>query len=217
MVRVILNVIWLVLCGVWMSICYVLAGLVCFVLIITIPFGIAAFRIAGYVLWPFGRTIEQNPHAGLASIIGNVLWIILFGWWHRNPARPGQLQDHPDNPAAARGPHRPGGPRLRRSSLGGRSHNGESCSPGDPGRVTAAGPPSHFVIAANTFISGRADLVCLQRQLQARRDAFFWDGERPPVCQRQCVTLVYWCRSFRRGTSPGRACLLSSTWPQTCR
>ena len=80
-VRAILNVIWLVLCGVWMSICYVLAGLVCFVLIITIPFGIAAFRIAGYVLWPFGRTIEQNPHAGLASIIGNVLWIILFGWW----------------------------------------------------------------------------------------------------------------------------------------
>jgi uncharacterized membrane protein YccF (DUF307 family) len=69
-VRAILNVIWLVLCGVWMSICYVLAGLVCFVLIITIPFGIAAFRIAGYVLWPFGRTIEQNPHAGVASIIG---------------------------------------------------------------------------------------------------------------------------------------------------
>ena len=81
MVRAILNVIWLVFCGVWMSICYVLAGLVAFVLIITIPFGIAAFRIAGYVLWPFGRTIEQNPHAGVASIIGNVLWIILFGWW----------------------------------------------------------------------------------------------------------------------------------------
>ena len=81
MVRAILNVIWLVFCGVWMSICYVLAGLVCFVLIITIPFGIAAFRIAGYVLWPFGRTIEQNPRAGVASIIGNVLWIILFGWW----------------------------------------------------------------------------------------------------------------------------------------
>ena len=81
MVRVILNVIWLVFCGVWMAICYVLAGLVCFVLIITIPFGIAAFRIAGYVLWPFGRTIERNPRAGVASVIGNVLWIILFGWW----------------------------------------------------------------------------------------------------------------------------------------
>src|SRR6266536_4550782 len=84
MLRTILNVIWLVLCGFWMAIAYALAGLVCFVLfflVVTIPLGIAAFRIAGYVLWPFGRSIEQNPHAGVASIIGNVLWIILFGWW----------------------------------------------------------------------------------------------------------------------------------------
>jgi uncharacterized membrane protein YccF (DUF307 family) len=64
-----------------MAIAYVLAGIVCFVLIITIPFGIAAFRIAGYVLWPFGQTIERRPDSGAASMIGNVLWIILFGWW----------------------------------------------------------------------------------------------------------------------------------------
>jgi uncharacterized membrane protein YccF (DUF307 family) len=81
MLRAILNVIWLVLCGLWMAIAYVLAGLVAFVLIITIPFGIAAFRIAGYVLWPFGRTIERRPGAGVASMIGNVIWIVLFGWW----------------------------------------------------------------------------------------------------------------------------------------
>lgn len=71
--RVILNVIWLVLCGLWMAILYAIAGLLCFVLIITIPFGIASFRIAGYVLWPFGRTIERRPGAGVASVIGNVL------------------------------------------------------------------------------------------------------------------------------------------------
>ena len=81
MLRVILNVIWLVLEGIWMAIAYVLAGLVAFILIITIPFGIAAFRIAGYVLWPFGRTIERRPEAGVASLIGNIIWIILFGWW----------------------------------------------------------------------------------------------------------------------------------------
>ena len=81
MLRLILNVIWLVLEGLWMAIAYVLAGIVAFILIITIPFGIAAFRIAGYVLWPFGRTIERHPRAGIASVIGNVLWIILFGWW----------------------------------------------------------------------------------------------------------------------------------------
>jgi uncharacterized membrane protein YccF (DUF307 family) len=78
--RLILNVIWLVLCGWWMTILYVVAGLLAFILIITIPFGIAAFRIAGYVLWPFGRTIEPRRQAGIASLIGNIIWIILFGW-----------------------------------------------------------------------------------------------------------------------------------------
>ena len=80
MLRVILNVIWLVFCGLWMAILYAVAGVLCFLLIITIPFGIAAFRIAGYVLWPFGRTIARRSHAGVGSIIGNVLWVILFGW-----------------------------------------------------------------------------------------------------------------------------------------
>jgi uncharacterized membrane protein YccF (DUF307 family) len=81
--RVILNIIWLVLCGIWMAIGYAVAGLICFVLfflVITIPFGIAAFRIAGYVLWPFGRSIERRPTSGVGSLIGNILWVIFFGW-----------------------------------------------------------------------------------------------------------------------------------------
>jgi len=78
---VILNVIWLVLAGLWMAIAYVLVGLVAFILIITIPFGIAAFRIASYVLWPFGRTTVPRQDAGIGSLIGNIIWIILFGWW----------------------------------------------------------------------------------------------------------------------------------------
>jgi uncharacterized membrane protein YccF (DUF307 family) len=81
MLAAILNVIWLVLEGLWMAIAYLIVGIICFILIITIPFGIASWRIAGYVLWPFGRTIERRPGAGLASVIGNVLWVILFGWW----------------------------------------------------------------------------------------------------------------------------------------
>ena len=81
--RFVLNIIWLVLCGIWMAIAYAVAGLICFALfflVITIPFGIAAFRIAGYVLWPFGRTIDRRPGSGAASVIGNVLWVILLGW-----------------------------------------------------------------------------------------------------------------------------------------
>jgi uncharacterized membrane protein YccF (DUF307 family) len=80
-VRLLLNVIWIVLCGWWMAILYLLAALICFVLIITIPFGIAALRIAGFVLWPFGRQIEPRRDAGAGSLIGNILWIVLIGWW----------------------------------------------------------------------------------------------------------------------------------------
>jgi uncharacterized membrane protein YccF (DUF307 family) len=78
--RFILNVIWLVLCGWWMAIIYVLVGIVAAILIITIPFAIASFRIASYVIWPFGRSIEIRRDAGIASLIGNIIWIVLFGW-----------------------------------------------------------------------------------------------------------------------------------------
>jgi uncharacterized membrane protein YccF (DUF307 family) len=80
-VRVILNLIWLVLAGFWLALAYLLAAVICFILIITIPFGIAAGRIALYTLWPFGRTVVRRPDAGAASAIGNVLWIIFCGWW----------------------------------------------------------------------------------------------------------------------------------------
>jgi uncharacterized membrane protein YccF (DUF307 family) len=80
-VRLILNIIWLIFGGLWLALLYVLAAVICFVLIITIPFGIAALRIAGFALWPFGRTVVRKPTAGLGSAIGNVLWLILCGWW----------------------------------------------------------------------------------------------------------------------------------------
>jgi uncharacterized membrane protein YccF (DUF307 family) len=78
--RLILNLIWVILCGWWMAILYALAGIICFILIITIPFGIAAFRIASYVIWPFGRSVQVRRDFGCASMIGNVIWIVLVGW-----------------------------------------------------------------------------------------------------------------------------------------
>jgi uncharacterized membrane protein YccF (DUF307 family) len=80
-VRLILNVIWFVLAGLWMAIGYAFAALICFILIITIPFGIAALRIAIFALWPFGRTVVERADAGIASGIGNVIWFLLCGWW----------------------------------------------------------------------------------------------------------------------------------------
>ena len=79
--RILLNLLWLVLSGIWFFVAYVLAGIVMCVFIITIPFGIASFRLAAYVLWPFGRTVVRRPTAGAASTIGNILWFVLIGIW----------------------------------------------------------------------------------------------------------------------------------------
>ena len=79
--RLILNVIWLLFGGLWLALGYALAALVCFVLIITIPFGIAAFRMASFALWPFGRRLVDRPDAGAGALLGNVIWLIFAGWW----------------------------------------------------------------------------------------------------------------------------------------
>ena len=78
--RTIGNLLWFVLAGLWLALGYAVAGLLAFVLIITIPFGIASFRLAGFVVWPFGRTTTWRRDAGIWSVIGNVVWIIVFGW-----------------------------------------------------------------------------------------------------------------------------------------
>jgi uncharacterized membrane protein YccF (DUF307 family) len=79
--RLVLNLIWLVLSGLWLALGYALAGVVMCILIITIPFGIASFRLAAFVLWPFGRTVVPRPDAGAPSTIGNVVWFVLVGFW----------------------------------------------------------------------------------------------------------------------------------------
>jgi uncharacterized membrane protein YccF (DUF307 family) len=80
-VRTVLNLVWLVFAGLWLALGYVAAGVVCCLLIVTIPFGIASFRIAAYVLWPFGRRVVDSPTAGAWSAIGNVIWLLVAGIW----------------------------------------------------------------------------------------------------------------------------------------
>jgi uncharacterized membrane protein YccF (DUF307 family) len=82
MMKTILNVIWLVFGGFWLALGYFAAGILCCILIITIPWGIASFRIAGYALWPFGRTVVDKPGGtGIASTLGNVIWLLVAGIW----------------------------------------------------------------------------------------------------------------------------------------
>jgi uncharacterized membrane protein YccF (DUF307 family) len=76
------NILWLIFVGLWLAIWFVVAGIVMFILIITIPFGIQAFKMAGFALWPFGRHIEYRGRvASPLHIIGNIIWIIFGGLW----------------------------------------------------------------------------------------------------------------------------------------
>jgi uncharacterized membrane protein YccF (DUF307 family) len=79
--RTLMNLVWLVLQGWILALAYALAGLLACLLVVTIPFGIAAFRLAGFVVWPFGRTTVPTPGAGVASALGNLLWFLVAGWW----------------------------------------------------------------------------------------------------------------------------------------
>lgn len=79
--RAILNVIWLITGGLWLALGYVLFGLIACVFIITIPAGVASFRMAAYALWPFGKAVVQKPQAGAGSALMNLVWFVVAGVW----------------------------------------------------------------------------------------------------------------------------------------
>ncbi|MDO5701533.1 MAG: YccF domain-containing protein [Bowdeniella nasicola] len=79
--RTLLNIIWLIFGGLWLALAYVLFGLVACVFIITIPAGIASFRMASYAFWPFGRTVVADPMAGSMSALSNIIWFLVAGLW----------------------------------------------------------------------------------------------------------------------------------------
>ena len=79
--RFLLNVIWLVLGGLWLALGYVLFGIIACIFIVTIPFGVASFRMAKYAFWPFGKAVVAKPSAGVGSGLANVIWFIVAGVW----------------------------------------------------------------------------------------------------------------------------------------
>ena len=79
--RFLLNLIWFLFGGLWLAFGYFVAGILACILIVTIPVGIASFRMARYVLWPFGKTVEPKPGAGAGSAIMNGIWFVIAGWW----------------------------------------------------------------------------------------------------------------------------------------
>ena len=73
------NLIWLIFGGLISAVLWTLSGLLLCITIIGIPFGIQALKLAGFTLWPFGREVKIGDF-GVGGAIGNVIWIMLFGW-----------------------------------------------------------------------------------------------------------------------------------------
>ena len=80
-ITLVLNLIWLVTAGIPLFLGYLAAGVIACILIVTIPFGLASFRIAGFVLWPFGREVVTTGRGGALSGVGNVVWFVVAGLW----------------------------------------------------------------------------------------------------------------------------------------
>lgn len=81
LITLILNLIWLVTAGWALFLGYLVAGVLACLLVITIPFGLASFRIAGFVIWPFGREVVDTGRGGAIGTVGNVIWFVVAGWW----------------------------------------------------------------------------------------------------------------------------------------
>ena len=70
------NIIWFIFVGIWEALGYLLLGILWCITIVGIPFGLQAFKIAGLIVWPFGKEIKTNfdKHP-----IANIIWLIFGG------------------------------------------------------------------------------------------------------------------------------------------
>ncbi len=79
--KTLLNIIWFIFSGLWLALGYWAAGIIACIFIVTIPWGIAAFRIGNYALWPFGREVVETRTSGVGAALGNIIWLIVAGVW----------------------------------------------------------------------------------------------------------------------------------------
>jgi uncharacterized membrane protein YccF (DUF307 family) len=80
--RLVLNLLWAILGGgAVLALQYALAGLVCCITIVGIPFGLQCFKLAGLALFPFGKDYDDGAKRGAGHFIFNVLWLVFAGIW----------------------------------------------------------------------------------------------------------------------------------------
>jgi uncharacterized membrane protein YccF (DUF307 family) len=89
MVRLILNILWLLLGGIWSAIAWFFVGILAAITIVGLPWARSCFMLANYTLWPFGRDViardelygREDLGTGGLGMVGNVIWFVLAGWW----------------------------------------------------------------------------------------------------------------------------------------
>lgn len=81
LITLVLNIIWLLTAGWSLFLGYLFFGAIACILVVTIPFGLASFRIAWFVLWPFGREVVEVRRPSAMSTLGNVVWFLVAGLW----------------------------------------------------------------------------------------------------------------------------------------
>lgn len=80
--RLLLNLLWAIFGGGFLlALEYLLAGLVCCLTIVGIPFGVQCFKIAGLALFPFGKDFNDDVRRGAGSFLLNIIWIVFAGIW----------------------------------------------------------------------------------------------------------------------------------------
>lgn len=83
--KTLLNIIWLLFGGLWLALGYIFFGVLACILIVTIPAGVASFRMASYALWPFGRSVVERSGRGAVGAVNagvmNVIWFLIAGLW----------------------------------------------------------------------------------------------------------------------------------------
>jgi uncharacterized membrane protein YccF (DUF307 family) len=88
-VSILLNILWILIGGAWMAFAWLVAAVIMAITIIGLPWARAAFNIAVYTLLPFGQKAVNREHVtgqpdlgtGPLGLIGNIIWLVLAGWW----------------------------------------------------------------------------------------------------------------------------------------
>lgn len=86
--KLLLNILWFIWGG-WLSgLLWLLGGAILALTIVGLPWAFAAWRIAGFVFWPYGKKIVSRSELGHSDLgtgpigfVMNVIWFLVAGWY----------------------------------------------------------------------------------------------------------------------------------------